>query len=307
MKKNILIIAAIFSIIALQFVFATTQEINYSISNPGVTKTSQFVIQTLKYDPFPVNAGGWFDLWIKAQNIGQDDAKNVIFQLQQDYPFEFDNSSVQQYNLIPGTISANKNQQANDGNIDANQVLMKFRVKVADNAPEGNSVLKIKFYTDNSGSEGTFNLPIEIAKTKSNFDVTMQDFTPQGISLIIANDNINDAGTVLISAEKQNGLSFLNDYTLVSIGDLKEGDFVVAHLKVIPNSSISSINVKIDYTDISGIRTSVERIVPVVSTQTLEQISAGNSKNNSSYLFGSIGFILGILIILLIQIIRKRK
>ena len=307
MKKNILIIAAIFSIIALQFVFATTQELNYSVSNTGVTKTPQFAIQTLKYDPFPVNAGEWFDLWVKAQNIGQDDAQNVAFQLQQDYPFEFDNSSTQLYSLVPGTINANKNKQSVDGSTDANQVLMKFRVKVADNAPEGTSVLKIKVFTDNLGTEGTFNLPIEIAKTKSNFDVTMQDFTPQGISLILVNDNVNDAGTVLVSAEKQDGLTFLNDYTPVSIGDLNKGDFVVAHLKVIPNSSTDQIKIKIDYTDISGVRTSVERIVPVVSTQTLEQISEGNSKNNSTWVYGSIGFLFGVLIILLIQVIRKRK
>ena len=94
---------------------------SYTVSPVGPT----LAVQVLKYEPYPVNAGDWFDMWVKVQNVGQADAKNVVFTLQPAYPFSSDDALVRNYGIIFGTINAYSVDQKNS----ANEVILKYRVK----------------------------------------------------------------------------------------------------------------------------------------------------------------------------------
>ncbi|HTY44319.1 MAG TPA: hypothetical protein VMC80_03685 [Patescibacteria group bacterium] len=162
----------IFAVIAMIFLAqagmiladSNLYEQNYSVSNSGYNTNPLFVVQELKYEPYPVSPGDTFDLWVKVQNIGQNDAKNSAFKLDLSYPFSSDNSE-QDYGVIFGTANAYQSQQQyGDTSIQANQAVIEFKVKVAGNAPSGENTIKFEAATDkNSGSWISYTLPITIS------------------------------------------------------------------------------------------------------------------------------------------------
>jgi hypothetical protein len=177
--KYLLIFATVFAI-TLQFsVYALTydqtayeQVMSSTISS---SSSSNIVVQVLKYQPYPVNSGDWFDLWVKVQNTGQEDAPNAVFELQPEYPFSSNDSLVRNYGLIYGTVGSLKIDQT----YDSSQVILKFRVKVAENAPTGASNIKLKLSSDSSASGTTYNLPIEIFSIKTSQPIqTVQTVEP---------------------------------------------------------------------------------------------------------------------------------
>jgi hypothetical protein len=96
--------------------------------NPQVS-----VIMT-KYDPFPVEAGNYFTLWVKVQNLGAVDAQNVTLELLDTFPF---------------TIDPNEERVRFFGTVKAGEdLLAQYRVRVEDSAVEGNNPLDVRLSTD---------------------------------------------------------------------------------------------------------------------------------------------------------------
>jgi hypothetical protein len=144
-------------------------EQNYSVSNVGEDTNAHFVVQELKYEPYPVNAGDTFDLWVKVQNIGQNDAKNSQFKIDLSYPFSSDNTT-QNYGIIFGTTDAYLSEQAGETSIQSNQAVIKFVVKVTDDAPAGENTIKFEATDDsNSGVWYSYNLPITIKNSQITY------------------------------------------------------------------------------------------------------------------------------------------
>ena len=148
----------------------TLYEKNYTINNLDIGKSgTNFVVRELKYDPYPVNAGDYFDVYIKVQNIGSDDAKDAEFELQPNSPFSSTDNLVRDYGIIYGTASAHRF----DNNYDASQVVLKYRVMVDKNSPEGVSNLKLKVTPDRSISfSKTYDIPITIRQPNANLEAT---------------------------------------------------------------------------------------------------------------------------------------
>jgi len=318
MKKNILFLISIIIIfVAMQIstVNAQMHEENYSTQiekAAGIYKDAHFVVQELKYEPYPVNPGDWFDFWVKVQNIGQSDAQNAEFRLLLDYPFESGGLLVRDYGVIPGMVTAYQNEQSGDVDVQANQVIMKFRIKVADNAPEGENVIKLQATANPGYADAfTYSLPIEIGKTKTDFDVIMQDSTSQGTSFSIANIGDNDATAVKVSIEPQGNLNLTGIRSSI-LGNLDKGDFTTVTFQVSPNRNIHELKMQISYTDIAGVRNIIEKNVSISTggvSSSLGQSGAGRSSSSSltKYIYLVIGIILGILIVFGYKKIRRKK
>lgn len=136
---------------------------NYSIEDK-TAKYPSLEVSVLKYNPYPVSSGEWFDLWVKVQNIGESDANNARFELQPSYPFSSNDSLVRDYGLIYGRLNSFKVDQT----YDSSQVILKYRVYVEKNAPSGSSDLKFLTSIDGGISSLTFNLPIEVFSSTKN-------------------------------------------------------------------------------------------------------------------------------------------
>lgn len=307
MKNKIFTI--ILSIVILSQIFLINADTIYTKDNPitsaGKSTNAQFAIQTLKYEPFPVNPGDYFDVWIMVQNIGQDQANDVNFKFDNNYPFTTEDS-VRSFSVIPGTSGAHDLKLPSDNAIEANQVVLKYRVKVAEDSPVGENKIKLEVTTNDNKDSITYNIPIDVRKTKTDFDVKINDLSPQESTLIVTNDGDNNAKAVIVDIKNQNGLSILNGYIPSSLGDINQGDFTLAHMKVVPQKDTKEITIEISYTDTSGVRSKVEKIIPIDGSN-LQNICVESSKKDYlNYVYAAIGFVTGAFIIILISLFMQK-
>ncbi len=280
----------------LSEVSAEVYEVNYNATGPGVRSVSNIVVQTLKYEPYPVNPGDWFDVWIKVQNVGQDDAQNTIFELITEYPFESTGAVTRNYGLLPGTATASKSkQQLGDKELSVNQVLMKYRIRVANNAPIGESFIKLQTKSDTQGYGGyVYTLPIEIGKTKTDFDIVMQDSTSQGTSFAIANIGENSATAVTFSIPLQENVNISGPSSSI-IGNLEQGDFTTVTFQIYPHQDLHEVKIQLAYTDEAGVRNTVEKSISVnINPSFGEELSTKEGSGPAKYFYLILGIILGV-------------
>ncbi len=323
MKKQFLFILAsailvtcLFSIIP-QTQAATSNQTNFSVDTGFSTTYPQLVVEALQYEPYPVNPGQWFDLWVKVQNTGQNDAPNVEFNLLTDKVFENVDSPTKDFGLIAGTNNAYKYQrQLGDTQIEANQIIMKFRVKVADNAPEGQSILNLQMTTNNNSVlNSQYQIPIEIAKTRTDFSLITQQSSSQGTSFAIANTGENPASAVIVSIPDQEGVRISGPKSSI-IGNLNTGDFTSVTFQILPQNGVKTIKMDVAYTDTANVRTveeenvSIDMGVPFNSTRiggtgTFSRTSTSSS--SSTFNFSTLMYIiLGAVIGVGVMVVRRK-
>ena len=306
-KKNyilsLILIVCIFIIQAMPIYAENIQQINYSLPSQ-IYSNPNFMITVLKYEPFPVNAGDWFDLWIKVQNIGQNDAPDARFTLIPEYPFYSNDSLVRNYGKIYGTANAYKINQ----DTDSSQIILKYRVQVLNNAPAGVSNLKFSLSTNAFNPDSLTiieDLPIEIAKTKTDFDVKLKTISSQESSFIVSNIGENMAKAIRVDIKKEDGIIFLSNFEPGSIGDLDIGEFTIAHMKAVPQKN--NVTLEISYTDTSGVRTSLEKTISMSQSALADICIVDTSKNYLKWVFGLIGLITGIFVVVLLGLIKHKK
>lgn len=172
MKEEKYFLFFILLIVSLSFCLSLTPyDANSYVSvYSNVNVSSKFpnlVVSVLKYNPYPVEAGKWFDLWIKVQNTGEIDANHAIFELKTDYPFSSNDTLIRDYGLIYGRANSYKVDQT----YDSSEVILKFRVKTEENSPSGISNLKLVVQPNGNDSLGaTYDLPVEIYSLSYNLN-----------------------------------------------------------------------------------------------------------------------------------------
>lgn len=275
---------------------------------------AKFEVETLKYDPYPVSPGDSFDVWIKVDNVGQNDAPDAVFSMILSYPFSSKDELKTEYGRVPGVVSATKNQQPGETDIQTNQVILKYRIKVADDAPPGTSSLVLNSYTNgNDGRQySTKKLPVSIGKTKTDFDIVMQDSGDQGTTFAIANSGENSATAVTFKVKEQQGIVF-NGARSSIIGNLASGDFTTVNFQMAPSRDITEVTIQVSYTDMAGIRNTVEKAVPIsVARPALggaqaAQQSSQRSRANFSWAYGLAGFAAGLGLMPVWRRIRRKN
>ena len=288
-----LIFTIIITIAVLSLSLISAQQYNEVDLNSS-SGVGQLSVQVLRYEPYPVNPGTSFNVWIKVQNMGLTPAPNAKFKLVPTYPFTSNDILENTY----GTISSIT---------DINQVVMEYRVTVANDAPEG--VSNLKFLTMANGNDPnslavTTNLPIVIGKTNTDFQMVMQTSTSQGTSFALSNIGQNTATAVSVSLLPEQGLNVTGPTSSI-IGNLNSGDFTTVNFPISPNKNLKEVTMKIDYTNTAGIRESVNQTIPVNLEINTTQTST--NKGLPGYVYVIIGIILGIIIVYIYRKIRKKK
>lgn len=304
MKKiiSILILAVIMT---MSVAYAAVYEQDNPPSDQTAPGEAQFAVTVLKYEPYPVTPGSYFDLWIKVDNIGNTDATNAKFELVPKYPFSSTDNLVREYGKVVG----------NRGKADENnQVVLKYRVKVADDSPEGISNIEFDASTGNIGAGPIKkNLPIDIEKTKTDFDVVMQDSSAQGTSIAISNIGEDAATAVTVTVPEQDGFTVKGPRSSI-IGNLNMGDFTTLTFQITQvNKNAKELLVNIDYTDVAGVRSSIQKKVSVDITTPTSAVGTTTKKASSTtsillvVVYIAIGLGVGILIMALRNRARKRR
>jgi len=121
---NILWMSIFLIILVAPFTSATT----WTVTSASLRVTS------LKYEPYPVEPGSYFKMWIKLENVGVDRGRNVSFELLPEFPFSLD---------------SNQNALKSIGKLDVgDEVVLEYKIRVDKNAVVGENDLKSKYCTD---------------------------------------------------------------------------------------------------------------------------------------------------------------
>ena len=286
---------------------------NTAASNILGFKAPEFLVKSLKYEPYPVNAGEWFDIWIKVENIGENDASDARFELLLQYPFTSSENLTQDYGTIFGKKNASLSKRPEEQKNQDNLVVLKYRIRVADNAPEGVHILKLNEVTDRrSVYQHTYDIPVEVGKTKTKFDIVMQDSASKKTTFVVANIGEKSASGIIVSVlDKDNTL--VNGPKSVIIGNLEPGDFTSASFPIVPSKFVSTIPMEVSYTDTAGVRNVYDVNVTVklgvdAPVNSNPSLNAKAFTNEINWIVGLVGGVLGIILASIVYaVIRKKK
>ena len=290
---------------------AATKEVNISTVPGTVSVTSaQFIVRSIKYEPYPVEPGSWFDLYLKVENIGQNDAKDAIVTFAPNYPFMQAQQVTSDLGRVSGKVSASANQQ-NEAttSLQDNQVVIRFRIKADESAGDGEYNVNFKIATNGNLSEAsTYSVPVQISKTKTQFQISEKYATPERSVFVL--QNVGDKSATGVTLTLLDGQDALQKGTSVqSLGNLEPGDFLSATYYIKGNYTPSDLKFNLSYTDTAGNRISSIEDVPF-TMQEFSKSSNGSSfltRRYSSLAFLATGLVVGIIFSIAILFFRRKK
>ncbi len=259
-------------------------EINYSVDY----NSNGLQLTAIKYEPYPANPGEYFELWLQVR-LGAT-VNYAKFQLVEEFPFSLD---------------SNENPLREFKEINSQEILLKYTVRVSKDAVEGVNILKIKSSTTLNGNEVERQFDINIANAQTNFDAVIQESSDSAISLAIANVGKNTANSVIVKVPEQESFT-VSGTDGQMVGNLDAGDYTVVSFSVNQNkikSSNSIFKFDIYYTDNIGERRIINMELPIKTKITTGNFSSENfslknenSSNSSIYLGLAIVLIGGVLV-----------
>lgn len=185
-------------IILLILAATSVNAVEIDLSGSAINKTGaignypQLDIIGLKYEPFPVEPGDYFTLWVRVQNLGNDNADNAVVELIEKEPFFIDDSAVR----VIGKLGSRQ------------ETVLKFeRIRVSEDAVEGTNQIEFKL-----SPGGVYKSNIRIKK----LDIDIQSVRPiLDIEVSSEPTRIPQGGTALVTiAVRNSGASLLEDITL---------------------------------------------------------------------------------------------
>jgi hypothetical protein len=269
MNKNIFI-WILLAAVSVSFVSAVEFQINFTDSNTYSTMTyANLQIDQLRYEPYPVNPGEYFTMWIKVQNVGSELTNNATFVLVPEYPF---------------SIDSNEDAFRQYGELNSEPVVLKYKIRVDKDAVKGTNQIDLKYNegeNNNTWLVKTFDIEVEDAQT--DFDLVVQEMSQNDITIAVANTGKNPANSVIVRIPEQD--SFQAEGTSGQmVGNLENGDYTLVGFTVQSKgrNSANKLQVQIDYTDSIGERRSVTKEVALEIGQTAMSAANGQQSNSSS-------------------------
>ncbi len=303
MEKNLITANGmkIFLLLLVGVVLTNVVSAQVTTTNLTFSPDSIVQIQQLRYDPYPVSPGDYFDFWISVQSLQSYGAYNLKFVLDPTYPFSLD---------------SNDSGERDFGPNDAASMVLHYKVRVDQNAVAGNNDLKLDYYVN--GIEYTQTFSIDVENPQTTFDAVIQEISGSSVSIAIANTGTNTANSVIVKIPDQD--SFIASGTNGQmVGNLNSGDYSIVGFTLLPKRSFSStsdstsqtastssvkgtqssgsdnyqsqntsLKFEIDYTDSIGVRRTVDMSLPLKlspvssSTSTTGYSSYGNFRGRQT-------------------------
>lgn len=293
--KSKFVIISIFFLVLIGSVFAQTYEESYSVSY----EMSGLQVESIKYEPYPVNPGEYFDLWVSVKNTGQT-LNNVKFELVSTYPFSLD---------------PNEEAVRSFSQLTTDSVLLKYKIRVDENAVTGVNELELNYQTSFGRITKTFDIYVSDAQT--SFDGVIQDIEDNTISLALANTGKNVAESVIVKIPQQENFKAVGTSGQM-VGNLENGDYTIVSFEVTQTSRGTDSNIifQIDYTDNISVRRSVYLELPLdlsqkvsMSTDTLPtdfKKGASPQNQNSTSSKNWIWYLVVGVVLVLLFVFRKK-
>ncbi|MFH1210805.1 MAG: COG1361 S-layer family protein [archaeon] len=236
-----------------------TTAITQSYPEENLSRTETYIIESpivkvtqLKYEPYPVEPGTYFTMWLRVDNIADEDAENVQVEVVDNYPFKIEGEKTK-------TVGKLGRRQSS--------VIYFEKIRVDDKAIEGDNEIEVRI---NMG--GGYKKEYSIQKLK----VKVQLVEPV-LSLTITSkpERIPQGGVSNVSVEVQNmdngmikdiNLKLVLPSTFVPVGSTSEkkiqrlnpgeSSSIEYQLMVLADSEAKAYQLEIDvsYSDQTGTR-----------------------------------------------------
>ncbi|MBU2639119.1 MAG: hypothetical protein KKG75_00240 [Nanoarchaeota archaeon] len=221
------------------------------------------------YYPTPVEAGDYFNVWLKVTNREEAAVEGAVVQFKPSFPFSLDPGEEEQ--IVIDKVNAKSS------------VTKKFKIRVDKEAKEGENTIAFS-YKDCSGCVWKeINMPITVIEYQTMFDIVLQEMNTDGVFFAIANIGKNSANAVTIRIPEQE--FFRTDLISASIvGNLDSGDYTIVGFKISPVDKMNEekeLFIQIDYTDPFGVRRSVVKQI-MINPSSLLRASGGVADTGSS-------------------------
>jgi hypothetical protein len=281
-----------------------------------ITDASYLDVKLVNQNPIMADPGSYVDITFKIENMGTGISQNTSLILVPEYPFSLEpgTSAVQNIGTIGGLQNGN------------NAFLVKYRLRVDDNAVDGDNAIKLRYSEGSSNSFSTVSFNVSVSNPRTNFDVIMQDST----TLAVANIGSKTASSVIVSIPSQQNLR-VSGATSSIIGTLNAGDYTLVTFQFVQSfnnsarnftrdggesaanvpSAPGNVTVDISYTDTLGIRRMVEKNVTYISS--INVTSQAFARSGQTFSIGSNGTtyiivgVVGIAVIVAFIKFRTRK
>ncbi len=200
----------------------TSVEIRHS-ANWDINEVDNYLVNQ---NPDPAEPGGYVELRFKAENIGADYAKDVLFELLPSYPFTLDK----------GMSAIRKAGELHMSQVGEEAFMLYYKLRVDKDAVEGNNPIKLR-YTNDGG----------ITWAQVEFDVRVQthDAILNVVSVESSPSEVTPGATTILTITLENMADSLLKDIKVNLGILIKTTTTTAVItSELPFSPLGSTNEK---------------------------------------------------------------
>ncbi len=251
-----------------------------SVSLAAISGSTDIDVSLINQNPDPAEPGKYVELNWKVENIGSSNAENVIFEILPKFPFALD----------PGESAAKKIGSIWGRQMGDNGVTVTYRLKVNENAVEGQNEIEIRYSLDNGISwqkPGKFY--INIRTHDAILNVKKVSYTPDpmppGKKTVLSIELENMADSLLKDIKiSLNLIAVLQTATSITYNELPFSTFGTTNLQVIKSigagktktveftlipdpdagANIYKIPITIEYSDELGTNYSKSEVISVI-------------------------------------------
>ncbi len=220
----------------------------------AIDNSAKLQVGVAKYEPYPASPGRYVEIWLKVENDGYRDAKNVTVVVENSFPFL--KLEGQHYIWVVGQLQPSQS------------VIKKFRFVVDRNAVSGTNYLRVRFSSDaSSGVWITKELGVDVKEYQAliriasvSFDKTPAPGSKVNMTLSVENDaEVYLKNIVIVMGEPGSDLfkyaiegSNTRAIDMLNPGERKNVSFIL----LIDGSSkagVYSLPLTLEYHDESGV------------------------------------------------------
>jgi len=207
----------------------------------------------INQDPYPAIPGEYVKVVFQLTGIEDPECGNIGFSLKEGFPFSLDPESRGYTTLKGGTYA---------GREFSSYLIVPYKVRVDENALEGNNTLVVDYYTggNNSGVKVIKDFDINVKNVRTDFEINVKDYdyVTNTITFGILNTGENDAEALAVDIPKQENIDIKGGSRSI-IGSLNSKDDTTFSFEGTPRNGEIKLNVL--YTDAVNKRREIEKTV----------------------------------------------
>jgi hypothetical protein len=253
-------------------------------------------VKLINQDPYPASPGDYVKVVFQMTGTEDPSCGLVTFQLLEAYPFSLDPGVSRDVVIQSGTYAKDYDPS----------LIMPYRLRVDENALDGDNELKIGFFTTNTNNNvfQNRNFSINVEDSRTEFEIHVKDYSYSTKKLVfeILNSGKNDVEALTVEIPDQDNIKVIGANRNI-VGDLGSNEEDVASFEA--DVSEGEITLDILYTDQVGVRRTFQKAVQFNPDHFQAKIESGRSIGSTSAFI--IGFLIPVIVYLIYRFSKKRR